>query len=107
MHVVAPDPVGEVGEVRFGAGQQELVLAGAQDDAVLDDEAAVVEPAGVLGVARRTGTDVAGEHAGQELLGILPVIRYLNSGLESKMPAALRTAKYSNLSDIWYRSAAR
>ncbi len=23
------------------------------------------------------------------------------------MPAALRTAKYSNLSDIWYRSAAR
>ena len=37
----------------------------------------------------------------------LPVIRYLYSGLESKTPAALRTAKYSNLSDIWYRSAAR
>jgi hypothetical protein len=36
-----------------------------------------------------------------------PVIRYLYSGLVSKMPAALRTAKYSNLSDIWYRSAAR
>ena len=31
----------------------------------------------------------------------LPVMRYLYSGLESKSPAALRTAKYSNLSDIW------
>ena len=30
-----------------------------------------------------------------------PVIRYLYSGDESKTPAALRTAKYSNLSDIW------
>ena len=31
----------------------------------------------------------------------LPVIRYLKSGLESNSPAALRTAKYSILSDIW------
>src|SRR4029079_12925848 len=37
----------------------------------------------------------------------LPVMRYLKSGLVSEMPAALRTAKYSNLSDIWERSAAR
>jgi hypothetical protein len=36
-----------------------------------------------------------------------PWIRYLYSGEESKMPALFRTAKYSNLSDIWYRWAAR
>jgi hypothetical protein len=29
------------------------------------------------------------------------VTRYLYSGDESKMPAALRIAKYSNFSDIW------
>jgi hypothetical protein len=36
-----------------------------------------------------------------------PENRYLNSGEVSKMPAALRTAKYSNLSDSPYFSAAR
>ena len=30
-----------------------------------------------------------------------PAIRYLYSGDVSKMPAALRTAKYSNLSETW------
>ena len=65
-HVVATDPVLEVGEVRLRAGQQELVLAGPEDHAVLDHEAAIVEPARVLGVAGLAGTDVAGEDAGEE-----------------------------------------
>jgi hypothetical protein len=69
--VVAADAILEIGEVRLGAGQQELVLAESEDHAVLDDEAAVVEPAGVLGVARLAGTDVAGEDTGQKILSAL------------------------------------
>ena len=42
----------------------------AEHDAVLDDEAAVVAPERVLGVAGRARPDVAGEHAGQEPLGV-------------------------------------
>ena len=68
--VSAPDEVLELGEVRFGGGQQELVGGRPQDDAVLDDEAAVVAPGRVLGVARRARPDVAGEDAGQERLGV-------------------------------------
>ena len=70
-HVEAADAVREVGEVGLGAGQQVLVLGRVQDDPVLDDEAAVVEPARVLGVARRAGADVAGEDAAKEGLGVL------------------------------------
>jgi hypothetical protein len=36
-----------------------------------------------------------------------PWIRYLKSGDVSKMPALLRTAKYSNFSAAWYLIAAR
>ena len=36
-----------------------------------------------------------------------PVNRYLNSGDVSNMPAAFRTAKYSNFSERLYFSAAR
>ena len=60
----------EVGEVRLGRGEQELVRRVAQDDAVLDDEAAIVAPDGVLGVTRLAGPDVAGQDAGQEALGV-------------------------------------
>ena len=74
----AADAVGEVGEVRLGAGEEVLVLGGVEDHAVLDDEAAVVEPAGVLGLAGRAGPDVAGEDAGEERSRRpCPVIRYL------------------------------
>ncbi len=69
-HVEATDAVGEVRVVGLRGGQQELVLAGPQDDAVLDDEAAIVEPARVLGVARLAGTDVACEDAAKEGLGV-------------------------------------
>ena len=69
--VVPADPVLEVGEVRLGAGEEVLVLAGVQDDAVLDDEAAIVEPARVLRVAGRACADVAGEDAGEERLRVL------------------------------------
>ena len=69
---VAPDEVLEPGQVRLGGGQQELVVARPQDDAVLDDEAAVVAPGRVLGVARRAGPDVAGEDPGQEAFRVGP-----------------------------------
>ena len=69
--VVAADAVLEIGEVRLGAREEVLVLGGVQDDPVLDDEAAIVEPAGVLGLARRACPDVAGEDAGQERLRVL------------------------------------
>ena len=44
----------------------------AQDDAVLNDEPAVVTPRGVLCVPRRAGPDVADHDAGQEPLRIRP-----------------------------------
>ena len=56
----------EVGEIRLGGREQELLRAVAQDDAVLDDEAAVVAPGRVLRVARCALADVADEDAGQE-----------------------------------------
>ena len=71
------DPVGEVGEVRLGAGEEVLVAARVEDDPVLDDEAAIVEPAGVLRVARLAGPDVAGKDAARNASASLPVIRYL------------------------------
>jgi hypothetical protein len=85
-HVVAADPVVEPGEVRFRAREEVLVLRGVEDDPVLDDEAAVVEPARVLGLTGRALADVTGQDAAEECLRVL---------------AALRTAKYSSLSDIW------
>ena len=60
----------EPGEVGLYGGQQELVRRRPQDDAVLDDEAAVVAPGRVLGVAWRAGPDVACEDARQEVLGV-------------------------------------
>ena len=68
-HVQPPDAVGEPGEVGLGAGQQVLIGPRVQDDPVLDDEAALVEPARVLRAAGRGGADVAGQHAGEEGLG--------------------------------------
>ena len=92
----------EVGEVRLGGREEELLGPVAQDDAVLDDEAAVVAPRRVLRVARlrtsrmsRTRTPARNRSASG------PVIRYLYSGDESNRPALLRIAKYSNFSDIW------
>ena len=70
-HVHLADPVREVGEVRFGRGQQVLVTARVEDHPVLDDEATVVEPTGVLRVARFAGADVAGKDAAQERFGVL------------------------------------
>ncbi len=67
----APDPVGEVGEVRLGRGQQVLVLARVEDDPVLDDEAAIVEPDRVLRLTGGATPDVACQDPGQERLGIL------------------------------------
>ena len=102
LDVEPADELLEVGEVRLGRGQQELLRPEAEDDAVLDDEAAVVAPGRVLGVPDSAGPDVAGEHAGRGTRSASgPWIRYLYSGDESKMPAALRIAKYSNFSDIW------
>ena len=77
-HVLDPDvetadETLEVGEVRLGRGQDELVVGEPQDDAVLDDEAAIVAPGRVLRVARRARPDVASEDAGQEALGVWPV----------------------------------
>ena len=69
-HALAPDEVLEPGEIRFGGGQQELVGGRPEDDAVLDDEAAVVAPGRVLGVARRARPDVAREDAGQEVFRV-------------------------------------
>ena len=47
------DELLEVGQVRLGRGEHELVGPVAQDHPVLDDEAAVVAPDRVLGVTRR------------------------------------------------------
>ena len=71
--VAAPDEVLEVGEVGFRGGQQELVGGGAQDDPVLDHEAAVVAPGRVLGIARGAAADVAGKDSGQEPLRVATV----------------------------------
>ena len=70
--VEAPDPVGEVREVGLGARQEVLVRPWMQDDAVLEDETALVEPARVVGVPCRARSDVAGEHPGEERLGVSP-----------------------------------
>jgi hypothetical protein len=66
------DEVLEVAEVRFGGGEEELVRAVAEHDAVLVDVAAVVAPDRVLGLAGLAAPDVAGEHARQVALGIGP-----------------------------------
>ena len=71
--LVAPDEVLEVGKVGLRRRQQELVGSRSQDDAVLDDEAAVVAPRRVLRVARGACPDVAGQDAGQEALGVTAV----------------------------------
>ena len=57
------DAVSEVGEVRLGAGQQVFRLARVQDDPVLDDEASIVQPARVLGLAGAALADVPGQDA--------------------------------------------
>ena len=71
--LAAPDEVPEVGEVRLRARQQELVLGRAEDDPVLDHEAALVQPDGVLGIARRAGPDVASQDAGEERFRVTAV----------------------------------
>ena len=77
-HVLDPDvetadETLEIGEVRLGRGQDELVVGEPQDDPVLDDEAAIVAPGRVLRVTRSACPDVASEDAGQEALGVWPV----------------------------------
>jgi hypothetical protein len=62
----------EVGQVRLRRREQIFLLGVAQDDAVLDHEATVVAPGGVLRVAGLASPDVARQHAGQEALGIRP-----------------------------------
>ena len=68
--VEAADEPFEVRKVRFRGREQVLVASVAQDDAILDDVAAVVAPGGVLRVARLACPDVAHEDTGQEPLGV-------------------------------------
>ena len=105
--VAGPDEVGEPGEVGLGGREDELVVGVPEQDAVLDDEPAVVAPDRVLRLAR---LEVRGSRASTPARYASapgPENRYLNSGEVSKIPAALRTATYSNFSDSWYFSAAR
>ena len=73
LDVETADEALEVGEVRLGGGEEVLVLGEPDDDAVLDDEAAVVAPERVLRLPGRARPDVAGQHAGQEALRVGPV----------------------------------
>ena len=70
--VTSSRPTRSANQAKLGSarGQQELVGPAVLDHAVLQHEAALVEPGRVVGVPRRAAADVARQHAGQEPLGV-------------------------------------
>ena len=100
VHVQAAREPLEVGEVRLGGGEREFLSPRMRTPSSID-ESAVVAPERVLRLpdahlrVSRASTPARNRCASG------PVKRYLYSGDVSKIPAPLRTAKYSNFSDIW------
>ena len=88
-HVETAPEVLEPGEVRLGGRQQEVVGGRPEDDAVLDDEAAVVAPERVLGATRGAGADVAGEHAGEVALRVATVDAVLEQRRRVEQPGGV------------------
>ena len=85
----AADQVREVPEVRPGRRHEELVVGVAERDPVLQDEAAVVAPDGVLRPARAALPDVSGKHSCQEALGVLATDPVLEQGRGVEEPGAV------------------
>ncbi len=69
-HRQPADQIEEVGEVRLGRGEEEVVVAVTEDHAILEHEPAFVAPQRVLGAAGSAATHVSGQHAGQVALRV-------------------------------------
>ena len=71
-HAQAPDSIGQVRVVRLRRGEQVVVPPATLDHAILEHEAALVEPGRVLRSLRRAGANVAGQDAGEEAFCVRP-----------------------------------